>query len=96
MAVIFCDDDFPLGADAWVDDRNMNGAVREILIGAVDPETGLRRPVGWNVVRQIDNRRILEAAQDDSLHYTGKRAFVAEVGCYRYDAGWLPVAHEDL
>jgi len=46
-----------------------------------------------DVMGEIDDRRIRKARQNDTLHDSSERTFMTEVGRYRDDAGWLPVAH---
>ena len=81
MVVVFHDDDVSPGADSRIDNRDVDGACREVVIRTANPESGFVWPVGWNVMRQIDDACISESLENDAFHYGGKRAFVPEIRC---------------
>ena len=61
----------------------------KVLEGARQPEARFRRPVHEDLVRQIDDARVGEAAEDDALHHADERPLVPEVGGDGDDAGRL-------
>ena len=78
--------DVALRADAGIDDGDVHGAGRKILVRTADPEAGFGRPLRRNVVRQVDDARVRKAAQDHAFHDGRKRTLVAEIGRDRDDA----------
>ena len=78
--------DVSLGADARVHDGQVYRAAWEIRVAAANPESGFRRPLCRDIVRQVDHLRFREALRDDALHYAHKWSLVAEIRCDRDDA----------
>ena len=80
MVVIFDDQDVTLCAHPGIDDRQVHAAAREVVIAAADPEASLGRPLGGNVVCQIDDPGVRKSIQNDAVHHGGKRSLVTKVG----------------
>ena len=62
MIVIFHDEYFPIGSHPRIDDGDVYRAFWKVLVRSTYPETGFRRPVRGNFMREIDDRRLREAS----------------------------------
>ncbi len=86
--------DVPGRSDPRVDDGDVDGAERKVPERAGQPEARLGRPVHHDLVREIDDARVVEAGEDAPLHDPDERALVPEVGGDGDDpGGTVRVAH---
>src|SRR5262245_38117984 len=67
----------------------MHRALGEVAKRSGEPEASFRRPVHQDLVGEVDDACLGEAAQDDALHHADEWALVPEVGGDRDDAGWF-------
>jgi len=80
------DEDIPFCANAWIDDRHVDGALWKPAVGTAYPEPRLGWPLRGDVVREVDNASVRKAAQDYAFHHGRKRPFVAKISRDRNDA----------
>jgi hypothetical protein len=70
----------PVGTDAGIDDRHVNGPGRKAFVTGKEIEGGRVNVARWDLVTDVDNRDLRIDRKDCSLHRADKIVLSAEVG----------------
>src|SRR5262245_38777630 len=81
-------------ADTRIDDRKMYGSERKIRVRSGEPKTAFRDVLRRDVVREIDDQRVLKTRKNDTLHDADERIVQSKVGEKSDDAGGLGSFHQ--
>ena len=94
QVAVFCDQqDISFGANARINNGNVDGALGEVLVRTTQPKACFGRPMRWNVVGQIYESDIGKTFDDSALHYRGKRTLVSKIRRYCDYPRGLPCVH---